>query len=159
MAKPYMPKPDAMPMPAVTHSPLAVVSPRVRESRNIIMPAPRNPMPTTMFEAICAGLNPLPGPYRSARASETKIKTAAPIETKACVFIPASLCTKSLSAPIIMPKKTATNNRKITSLFCAKKFDMGILYNHTAAQANIVIVDHDGLTRSDEDWLFKYDCR
>lgn len=50
----YMPKPAATPTAAVAHSVAAVVSPVIKafpESRKI-MPAPKKPMPVTIFETI-----------------------------------------------------------------------------------------------------------
>ena len=42
-----MPVPQANPIAAVTHSPAAVVSPRIMFFWKIIVPAPRKPMPDT----------------------------------------------------------------------------------------------------------------
>ncbi len=45
-ARPISPNPAAIPMPAVTQSPPAVVRPLKREPAKIIEPAPKNPIPT-----------------------------------------------------------------------------------------------------------------
>ena len=61
-----MPAPMAMPMPAVTQMPAAVVSPRTICFWKMMVPAPMKPMPVTTCEAMRLGSRLTPGSPSSA---------------------------------------------------------------------------------------------
>ena len=116
---------------------------------NIIVPAPKNPIPTTICEAIRIGSKPPILAYLFTIISEIIIKRAEPIETSACVFIPASLCTKKRSAPTSIPKITAKDNLITISLFCIINCCIiWILYNNPSSKTNVFVINNTRLTRS-----------
>ncbi len=57
----YIFEPTAAPIPAAIQSPAAVVSPSTFESLRTIRPAPKNPIPKTIWPIILAGSKAIPG--------------------------------------------------------------------------------------------------
>src|SRR5882762_1596516 len=107
-----------MPIAATSHSVAAVVSPRIERPSRMIAPAPRKPMPVTIWAAMRVGsarttLAPLARnawkPY-----AETIVKSAEPSETSRWVRIPASRSRSSRSTPIAPPRAAATARRSTT---------------------------------------------
>src|SRR5256714_4668269 len=108
-----------MPIAATTHSVAAVVRPRTERPWRMIAPAPRKPMPVTIWAAIRVGsarttLAPEArnewNPY-----AETIVKSAEPSETSRCVRSPASRSRSSRSSPIAAPSTAASASRSRTS--------------------------------------------
>ena len=77
-ARMYNPVPHAIPTAAVTHSPAAVVSPLIILRWNIIVPAPRKPIP----ETICAATREESASPPGKPLTETIVKSALPKATR-----------------------------------------------------------------------------
>src|SRR5579875_2271480 len=98
-----------IPIAATAQIVAAVVIPFMRFSPRKITPAPKNPMPVTMLEAILSGLLPKPM-YR-----DIIVKKQEPTEIIIIVRKPADLLRYSLSAPTSPPQSTANKKRMIIS--------------------------------------------
>lgn len=86
---------------------VAVVMPLILLLACQITPAPKKPMPVTMFEAILSGLcTPI--------FSESSVNRQAPKLTRIKVLRPADLFQYSLSAPIIRPIITDNNTLTVS---------------------------------------------
>ena len=77
-ASTYRPVPHAIPIAATTHTVATLVSPRTWLRVCRISPAPRNPIPCTMFEATC----PLFGLLSPASTTDIIVNSAAPMQIK-----------------------------------------------------------------------------
>src|SRR4051794_6277836 len=102
-----------MPIAATSHSVAAVVSPRTERPCRMIAPAPRKPIPVTIWAAMRVGSTRTPKfakPY-----AETSVNNADPSETTRCVRSPACRSRSSRSSPIAPPRAAATNRRSSTS--------------------------------------------
>src|SRR5919205_2076945 len=108
-----------MPIAATTHSVAAVVSPRTDSPWRMIAPAPRKPIPVTIWAAIrlgsarttlCPEARKAWNPY-----AETIVKSAEPSDTSRCVRRPASRSRISRSSPIAAPSAAASASRRRTS--------------------------------------------
>src|SRR5438876_8777557 len=106
-------------MAATTQSVAAVVNPRTERPWRMMAPAPRKPIPVTIWAAIRVGsarttLDPEArnewNPY-----AETIVKSAEPSETSRCVRRPASRSRSSRSTPIAAPSTAASASRSTTS--------------------------------------------
>src|SRR5580700_9484853 len=104
----YSPPPAARPMAATAKMVAAVVSPVTLPRSRRITPAPRNPMPCTIFEAIRVVLL---SPVSRAISTEAMVKSAAPSATQNPVRIPAGRLRTLRSTPIIEPSKAAHARR------------------------------------------------
>src|SRR5438034_6972095 len=107
-----------MPIAATSHSVAAVVKPRTESPWRMIAPAPRKPMPVTIWAAIRVGSaritwSPLVRNSRNPYA-ETIVKSADPIATSMCVRSPASRSRSSRSNPIAPPRAAAVASRPRT---------------------------------------------
>src|SRR5580658_2183418 len=91
----------------------AVVSPVTLPRSRRITPAPRNPMPCTIFEAIRVVLL---SPVRRAISTEAIVKSAAPNATQNPVRIPAGRLRTLRSTPMIEPSSAAHANRAMIVL-------------------------------------------
>ena len=116
-------------MPAVAHSPAAVVRPRTALPCLKITPAPRKLMPLTTWAAIRAGSAPrMPlymapaGSVRSAKPYlDTIISRAEAQHTMIWVRMPASLYRLLRSAPMQAPHTQAAAMRRKKSTFCHRE--------------------------------------
>ena len=109
------PAPAAMPTPAVAQRLAAVVRPRTDVPYLRIAPAPRKPMPETIWAAIregSVGIEPFGAGGASKKKIERTVKAADPSETSRCVRIPAGWAWISRSRPIAAPRTEATTNRR-----------------------------------------------
>src|SRR3954453_6504489 len=108
-----------MPTAATTHSVAAVVSPRTESPSRMIAPAPRKPMPVTIWAAMRDGSarTMLPPPARNSWKpyADTIVKSAEPSETSRCVRIPASRSRSSRSNPTAPPSPAAIARRNSDS--------------------------------------------
>src|SRR3954469_15373594 len=101
-----------MPIAATSHSVAAVVSPRTERPCRMIAPAPRKPIPVTIWAAMRVGSTRTPKfakPY-----AETSVNNADPTETTRCVRSPACRSRSSRSKPIAPPRSAATRSRRST---------------------------------------------
>src|SRR3984893_14054805 len=97
-----------MPIAASTQIVAAVVMPTVLPLSRKIAPAPRNPIPCTILEAIRV----LPvSPRRCAITPDRSVNNAAPRDTNRLVRIPAGRLHKSRSTPMAAPSSAATVKR------------------------------------------------
>ena len=107
IAAAYMPVPHARPMAAVTHRPAAVVSPLTTFLWNMIVPAPKNPIPDTTCAATREeSFRSMPNPYW-----ETTQNKALPNATRKWVRTPATLARYSRSKPMRAPNTSAVSRR------------------------------------------------
>src|SRR5580765_1193933 len=108
-----------MPIAATSQSVAAVVKPRTERPCRMIAPAPRKPMPVTIWAAMRVGsyVTPLRDEkLKSVQAyAETIVNSAAPTPTRRCVRNPASRSLISRSAPIAPARMPATTRRTRTS--------------------------------------------
>src|SRR6266436_10400859 len=95
-------------MAASTKIVAAVVIPIAPPDPRMIAPAPRNPMPCTMLEAILVALE---SPNRCAISADRIVKRAVARHTKRLVRIPAGRRRTSRSIPITAPSPAATVSR------------------------------------------------
>lgn len=112
-----------MPIAPATQRPAAVVNPSIWNPRKIINPAPRKPIPTTIWPTILDG-SKLTDVIFFVYAKQTAVlensieiivKKADPSDTSEYVLKPASFFLYSLSNPNMPPKKVAKINcKKIT---------------------------------------------
>ena len=96
------PAPAAAPTAAVTQTDAAVVRPCTESRRTKISPAPRNPMPVTIWAATRDG-STTTWPVRSTSLNPyllTSMNRAAPTPTRVCVRSPALFCLTSRSSPM-----------------------------------------------------------
>ena len=105
----YSPAPQAIPIAATTHTVAALVSPSTRFRVCRISPAPRNPMPCTMFDATRL-LSVIPGP---ASTPESTVNSAHPMHSSMLVRRPEALCRHSRSTPIRPPIAHAISRRMV----------------------------------------------
>lgn len=109
------PIPAAIPIAAVTHTPAAVVNPRVSSCLlpKIMAPAPRNPTPA---------VRPCSTRVKSAVEAPDcwgmRTKSAAPMATSICVRTPALLPFCSRSYPSRPPRIPATRRRSVIRVLC-----------------------------------------
>ena len=108
-ASKYWAVPAAIPTAAVAQMVAAVVSPRTRSLRKKIVPAPRKPMPVTIWAATREGSVGWK-PYAPATVNRHE-----PSETIVTVRNPAARSWRSRSRPMIAPSTSATNRRSIRS--------------------------------------------
>src|SRR6266702_7381697 len=101
-----------MPMDATTNTLAALVSPLTRLRLWRIRPAPRKPIPCTMFEAT----RPLSGLASPASTADSSVKNAAPIQMSRLVRTPAALRLTSRSSPMSPPSRQATSSRPTAPL-------------------------------------------
>src|SRR4051812_26562628 len=109
-----------MPMEATTHTLAALVSPLTRLRLCRMRPAPRKPMPCTMFEAT-RPLSGLPSPESTA---DNSVKNAAPMQIRRLVRTPAALRFSSRCKPIAAPSTQATSKRPMapfSTLICCRR--------------------------------------
>src|SRR5436305_8097909 len=108
-----------MPIAATTQRVAAFVRLRTESPSRMIAPAPRKPMPVTIWAAMRDGsarttLPPLTrnswNPY-----ADTIVNSADPSETRRCVRIPASRSRISRSNPIAAPRPHANVSRRSAS--------------------------------------------
>src|SRR5579862_969572 len=115
------PAPQAIPMEATTHTLAALVSPLMRLPRLCRMrPAPRKPMPCTIFEATW----PLLGLVSPASTADRSVKKAAPMQMSMFVRTPADLRLTSRSRPMIPPRRQARARREnapLTTTTCSSQ--------------------------------------
>src|SRR5689334_18796102 len=108
-----------MPIAATTHSVAAVVSPRTDSPSRMIAPAPRKPMPVTIWAAIRVGSARTTAPPLARNSwkpkAETIVKSAEPIDTRRWVRMPASRSRSSRSNPITAPSAPASASRRVAS--------------------------------------------
>src|SRR3954454_8125749 len=108
-----------MPIAATSHSVAAVVSPRTDRPSRMIAPAPRKPIPVTIWAAMRVGSarTTLPPWVRNSWKpyAETRVKSADPRETRRCVRMPASRSRSSRSKPTAPPSAHATVSRTSAS--------------------------------------------
>src|SRR6476646_1656135 len=108
-----------MPIAATTQRLAAVVSPRPERPWRMIAPAPRKPIPVTIWAAIRVGSYVTPfraEKLKSVQAyAETIVNSAEPTPTSMWVRNPASRSLSSRSAPIAPPRMPATTRRARTS--------------------------------------------
>ena len=101
-----------MPIAASTKTVAAVVIPTTPPASRRIAPAPRKPMPWTMFDAIRV----LPvSPNRRAISPDRMVNKAVARQTKRLVRTPAGRRRRSRSMPMSAPNAAATVSRKIMS--------------------------------------------
>src|SRR5437763_1573704 len=112
-----------MPIAATTQSVAAVVRPRTDSPCRMIAPAPRKPIPVTIWAAIRVGSarTMLPPETRKSRNpyAPAIVKSAAPTETSMCVRNPASRSRSSRSIPTAPPSAAATTSRRSASAQCS----------------------------------------
>src|SRR5689334_19132617 len=108
-----------MPIAATTQSVAAVVSPRTERPSRMMAPAPRKPIPVTIWAAIRVGSvrTSVPPLVRNSWKpyAETIVKSAAPSETSRCVRMPASRSRSSRSKPTTAPSPPAAVRRRSAS--------------------------------------------
>src|SRR5436190_1380861 len=108
-----------MPIAATTQSVAAVVRPRTARPWRMIAPAPRKPIPVTIWAAIRVGSarTTLAPEVRNSRKpyAETIVNRADPTETSRCVRRPASRSRSSRSRPSTAPSAAASATRPSTS--------------------------------------------
>src|SRR5829696_2045822 len=107
-----------MPIAAATHSVAAVVRPRIDNPWRMIAPAPRKPMPVTIWAAMRVGSARMTGSPDSRNSlkpyAETIVNSADPTHTSMCVRNPASRSRSSRSKPIAPPSRAATASLAVT---------------------------------------------
>src|SRR5260370_9825464 len=109
-----------MPIAASTNTVAAVVIPTTPPASRRIAPAPRKPMPWTMFEAIRV----LPAsPKACAISPERMVNSAVARHTKRLVRTPAGLRRRSRSMPITAPSTAATVSRR--NISCRESIPSG----------------------------------
>src|ERR687890_612928 len=99
--------PAAIPTAAVAHRLAAVVRPRTDPPYLRIAPAPRKPIPDTIWAATrdgSVGIVPFGDGGVSKTKIETTVKAAEPSDTRRCVRIPAGWAWISRSSPITMQR-------------------------------------------------------
>src|SRR5688500_18088032 len=86
----------------------------------MIAPAPRKPIPVTIWAAIRVGSKTIPDGVENVQSvhayAETSVKTHAPSETSRCVRKPASWSRNSRSRPIAPPSTAASSSRRRASV-------------------------------------------
>ena len=97
-----------MPIAAIAKIVAAVVSPVTLPRSRKITPAPKNPIPCTIFDAIRVVLA---SPVRLAISTETIVKSAAPRETQKPVRIPEGRLRILRSRPMMEPSRAAHARR------------------------------------------------
>src|SRR5467141_1159772 len=98
-----------MPIAASTKTVAAVVNPTMPPLSRRVAPAPRKPMPCTMFEA----MRVLPAsPKACATSPERIVNNAVARHTKRLVRMPAGLRRRSRSMPMTAPSTAATVSRR-----------------------------------------------
>src|SRR4029077_12181909 len=102
-----------MPIAATAKIVAAVVSPTTLPRSRRITPAPRNPIPCTMFDAMRVVLE---SPVRRAISMETMVNRAAPSETQNPVRIPEGRLRILRSRPMIAPSNAAHARRATIGL-------------------------------------------
>ena len=107
MAMKYSPAPTAIPNAAEIQIVVAVVSPVTVSPSLKMTPAPRNPIPVTMVDAI-AGEGGL-------KLMETSVKMVEPRQIMIMVRRPAALLRYSLSNPIAVPIRNENRMRHANS--------------------------------------------
>src|SRR5581483_818298 len=104
-----------MPIAATTQSVAAVVSPRTDRPSRMMAPAPRKPMPVTIWAAMRVGsarTTAAPLVRNSWKPNaEMIVKSAEPSETSRCVRTPASRSRISRSKPTAAPRNAASRRR------------------------------------------------
>ena len=129
------PAPAAIPIAEVAHRLPAVVSPRIEVPYLMIAPAPRKPMPVTIWAAIRVGSGAVPSPLASTPTNpntDSTVNIAEPNDTRRWVRIPAGCWWISRSSPTSAPSTEATTSRKARSAWRA---EIGGLEHRWAASA------------------------
>ena len=104
------PAPAAMPIPAAAHRLAAVVRPRTDGPYLMIAPAPRNPMPVTIWAATRDGSVAVPSADGNPTIDST-VNSADPSATSRWVRIPAGWSWISRSIPMTAPRTAAISSR------------------------------------------------